>query len=169
MSDNARAAQDFTLQLDKVAEKFSLPFAKVMRIIGLDALERIVRRTPVGDPDYWQGHPKGTPPGNAKPPPGYIGGNARNNWWTSLNEPLTNPQGRPADKSEQNASTVEGAASISQAQLGDTIFIQNGVPYILKLEDGTQSPRQAPNGMVAVTFEELEQHFSQMLEQELLQ
>lgn len=160
---NADQARDFNVNLDQVASKFGVSAERALRTIALDALERIVRRTPVGDPDYWKGHPKGNPPGNAKAPLGYIGGNARNNWWVSVNEELTNPQGRSPNKAASNEATNEGGVTISSAKLGDKVFIQNGVPYILKLEDGTQSPRQAPDGMVAITFFELEDHFLKVM------
>ena len=38
--------------------------------------------------------------------------------------------------------------------LGENVFITNNVPYIIELEDG-HSKRQAPAGMVAVTFANL--------------
>ena len=142
---------------------------RAMHIISLDAFERVIRLTPVGDPDYWKGHPKGTPPGNASPPPGYVGGNARNNWWFSLNKELAPAQAskRKPNKSPNNQAYAQMTAGVLKSKLGDRLVFQNGVPYILKLENGTGSPRQAPNGMVALAFQQLVTHFQKVMSKEL--
>lgn len=158
---------EFDLAIDAAAEKFGLSAERAMQTICLDAFERVIRRTPVGDPEYWVGHPKGNPPGDATPPPGYVGGNARNNWWLSINKDVESPSGRTANASEQNEAYAEMTAGVLQSKLGDRIVLQNGVPYIMGLEAGTGSPRQAPNGMVALTFAEMQQHFSKIMEKEL--
>lgn len=165
----ANSTQDFDLAIDKISEKFGMSMERAMHTISLDAFERVVRLTPVGDADYWKGHPKGTPPGNRKKPPGYIGGNARNNWWFSLNKELAanQAQGRKPNKSPNNQAYAQMTAGVLKSKLGDRLVFQNGVPYILKLENGTGSPRQAPNGMVALAFQMLKTHFAQVLGQEL--
>lgn len=159
--DNKSAAVEFNVNLDKVAKKLNLELATLFRALAARLFENIVRRTPVGDADYWQGHPKGTPSGNAKPPPGYIGGNARNNWWLSRNEKNNSPRGR-----SPGLGGVEALAGIelgtATAELGDVLHFQNGVPYIMKLESGTGSPRQAPHGMVAITLAEAETFYENL-------
>lgn len=160
-STNQDAAREFNVDLDKVAARLNLRLADLFRALAARLFENVVRRTPVGDPDYWQGHPKGVPSGNAKAPPGYIGGNARNNWWFSRNEKNNRPSGR-----SPGLGGVESLAGIqlgtATAELGDVLHLQNGVPYILKLEAGTGSPRQAPNGMVSLTLAEAEAFYDNL-------
>lgn len=157
---NASNAQEFGLQLDKVAEKFNVKMVDIFRAVSARAFENVVRRTPVGDPEYWAGHPKGNPSGKNKPPRGYVGGNAKNNWWFSLNSPNDQARGRSPDKANQNEALNSAVSGLATAQLGDVAHFQNGVPYILKLEAGTQSPRQAPAGMVAITMAEIETFYA---------
>lgn len=160
---NEQSAREFSLDIDRIAQVFGMKAEKAFRTIALNNYEEIIRRTPVGDPDYWKGHPKGNPSGNARPPKGYLGGTARNNWWFSINTPYPSPSGRSANKSQNNQAMNAATVGVMSAKLGDTLYFQNGVPYILKLENGTQSPRQAPYGMVAVTLANTELHFIKAL------
>lgn len=71
-------------------------------------------------------------------------GRARGNWQSSINRPL-----------ETIDPSTEGyATTVAQAQLGDSIFFINNLPYIKKLEDGSSD--QAPAGMVKVTVAEFQ-------------
>ena len=97
------------------------------RIAG-KVLEGVVKRTPVDT------------------------GHARGNWQTTVNS---------TTEQELDTEDKDGAETIGEGQLVlaglepfETIFIQNNVPYILELEEGTGS-KQAPEGMVAVTLAEL--------------
>lgn len=45
---------------------------------------------------------------------------------------------------------AEGAGQILQAKLGDNVYIQNNLPYALRLENGHS--QQAENGIYALTF-----------------
>jgi len=159
------STKEFDLAIDAAAAKFGLSIEAAFRAISFDAFERVVRRTPVGDADYWVGHPKGNPPGNRKPPPGYVGGYARNNWWFSKNTNDNKATGRRPGSGTGFEAFAAIQLGVLGAKIGDTISIQNGVPYIWRLEAGTLSPRQAPHGMVAITFAEIQTHFQQMLNQ----
>ncbi|MDA3442642.1 hypothetical protein ABIC56_002796 [Acinetobacter bereziniae] len=44
----------------------------------------------------------------------------------------------------------EGAEKILQAKLGDTVYLQNNLPYALRLENGHS--QQAPSGIYGLTF-----------------
>lgn len=46
---------------------------------------------------------------------------------------------------------AEGAGQILQAKLGDSVYIQNNLPYALRLENG-HSQQQAPLGIYSLTF-----------------
>lgn len=134
----------FSLDLKKFAEKAGDNSDKVVRKVVTDVGSRVVMRTPVGDPDYWQ----------SPPPPGYAGGRARANWQYGEGSPK---------KTEIKAEDKTGAESISnisksvpQKAGGKIHYISNNVPYIMALESGKGSPRQAPNGMVGVTVSEFQ-------------
>ncbi len=60
----------FTLQLKAFAEKAKGNADLVVRKVVLDIGTRVVLRSPVGDPDLWEG----------KAPKGYVGGRFRGNW-----------------------------------------------------------------------------------------
>ena len=47
---------------------------------------------------------------------------------------------------------AEGAGQILQAKLGDSVYIQNNLPYALRLENG-HSQQQAPNGVYALSYQ----------------
>lgn len=145
----------------------SFPARQVTQIVrrtALDALRRIVRRTPVDT------------------------GRARGNWQVSLGEPA---QGQLATLDTKGGATIAaGQQKLAQIGLGvatgelpPIVWISNNVPYILVLEEGgfippdpgpSKDPRarregqvlvkggfsvQAPRGMVAVSVEELLQTF----------
>lgn len=99
-------------------------FIVFVRFIGIEALTRIVLRTPVDT------------------------GRARGNWQLSLNS--------PEESVLERAGISIGAETgkLDELQLGDVIWLANNVPYIEALENGHSS--QAPEGMVALTFAELE-------------
>lgn len=161
MSDNLAA---FNLELDRIAK--TLPEEQVTtvhRALTLDALTRIVQRTPV---DL---------------------GRARGNWQTTIGAPAENVL-EIVDK-EGGATISKGASVASKIPPFSQSFISNNVDYILVLEEGgfipkdpgpSKDPRgkpgsgkkgdrwgrvlvrggfsvQSPQGMVAVTFEELNQ------------
>lgn len=46
---------------------------------------------------------------------------------------------------------AEGAGQILQAKLGDLVYVQNNLPYALRLENG-HSQQQAPLGIYSLTF-----------------
>lgn len=46
---------------------------------------------------------------------------------------------------------AEGAGQILQAKLGDSVYIQNNLPYALRLENGHS--QQAPLGVFALAFQ----------------
>lgn len=46
---------------------------------------------------------------------------------------------------------AEGAGQILQAKLGDSVYIQNNLPYALRLENGHSD--QTPHGVYALAFQ----------------
>ena len=132
----------FTKNIDK--DHFS-PF---MRKIAIEALKRVVEKTPVGNPSLWKG----------KPPAGYTGGQARGNWQVSIDVPIEGISTLiDASGSTAIMTGLQEIAALKDKGIGSIIFISNNLPYILRLEDGHST--QAPEGMVSLTIEELRTMF----------
>ena len=72
-------------------------------------------------------------------------GRARGNWFPSLNAPATGIDEGARDKSGSQAIAAVTSTAL-QAELGDTVWLTNNLPYILPLENGHSG--QAPEGMV---------------------
>lgn len=125
MSSNIRA---FEISLRASAANIVGPkVATFQRKIALEALSRIVLRTPVDT------------------------GRARGNWMVSIG----NLRPRFSEKSDkQGQETISrGSAELIELVAFQDIYISNSLPYILRLEHGYS--RQAPNGMVSLTLAEL--------------
>lgn len=132
----------FTIDLRKFEGKTEKVMHLVAKKVTFDVGSRVVKRTPVGDPTYWQ----------SPPPVGYVGGRARANWQHALNLNTTT-----FDKIDKSGAVTIGQilASIPDKAGGKVHYIFNNVPYILRLESGTHS-LQAPQGMAAVTVAEFD-------------
>ena len=110
---------------------------------ALATLGPVVRGTPVGNAALWKANPSGTP---RKPPPGYAGGRARGNWTVSIGS---------EDSNELNTRDKSGSGTISKGRAvlsrysppWKTVFIQNNVPYIQRLNEG-HSKQARPGGFV---------------------
>lgn len=85
-------------------------------------------------------------------------GRARGNWIASLNSPARVTGKRSPDPSGARAIS-EGTRKIETWRTRDgSIFWINGVPYILRLENGSSS--QAPSGMVALALQAAAKEFA---------
>lgn len=105
---------------------------------ALAVLRNVVKATPVGDPTLWQ-YPVA--------PPGYVGGHARRNWAVSTAKPIDQLKGRPGKGGGAGAAAQsainEGTRRINSYSVqSKRIYIQNNVPYIVRLNNGhsTQMP-----------------------------
>ncbi|HEF8772049.1 TPA: hypothetical protein RG734_001024 [Providencia stuartii] len=91
-----------------------------------------------------------------KAPSGYTGGRFRGNWQVTFDTPAEGETGR-IDKSG-NMTTSVGKYVLEQFKVGTTaIYFTNNVPYAYPLEMGHS--KQAPNGMIAITAENVGQFF----------
>lgn len=98
------------------------------------ALSSVTLATPVGNPTLWQN------PNNA--PPGYVGGRARGNWQIGIG---VEKQGETGTIDGSGASTIGiGRSVLAGYKLGEQIIINNNVPYIVPLSQGSST--QAPAG-----------------------
>lgn len=119
------SARDFAIDLKKFGEITREQGRVIFRKIALDLDARIVLGTPVDT------------------------GRARGNWFPSINTPSSRVDLSASDKSGGSAiSAAQGIVTV--ADLGDTIWFTNNLPYILPLENGHS--KQAPIGMVDVNL-----------------
>jgi len=123
----------FSRDIKKFGDKTKRAANNIFRGTALDLFGKIVKRTPVGNPDLWK----------SKPPPGYTGGRLRGHWTATLNKP-----------SEAVDNGDDSQITISRAKIGDSIFIVNNLPYAGAVENGHST--QAPHGMVKITVAEFE-------------
>lgn len=104
-------------------------------VIGLG--ERIVERSPVGNPTLWK---------EGSAPPGYVGGRFRANWQHGHG---TQPSGTFQDVDASGAVSINRiVASVKAAPGAGVHFLVNSLPYAEALENGHSS--QAPRGMVGL-------------------
>ena len=99
----------------------------VQKKVALEALTRIVNRTPVDT------------------------GRARGGWAITLTSP-SQAKSRRADR-DGGGTISQGAQRLEALKPYSVVWITNNVDYIRYLEQGTS--KQAPNGMVAITLQEL--------------
>lgn len=84
-------------------------------------------------------------------------GTARGNWNVEINkiDDSTN------EGNQTYHALTEGKNTIDKFKMGDIIYFTNALPYINRLEYGW-SERQAPNGMMRLTYQELKNHFKRI-------
>lgn len=132
----AGTAAEFSVQIDVAFEGMMENLKTVIRAIALEALKRIVNRTPVDT------------------------GRARGNWFVSIagsDEFTVTTEVDPGG----NVAISRGSQVIATYQQQDDfpiITIYNNLPYINRLENGYSG--QSPQGMVAVTAAELQTEVS---------
>jgi hypothetical protein len=126
------SARNFALDLKKFGEVTREQAKIIFRKISLELDARIVLSTPVDT------------------------GRARGNWFPSLNSPSSRIEMDARDKGGAGAmSAAQGIINI--ADLGETIWFTNNLPYILPLENGHSG--QAPEGMVDVNLNAVAAHY----------
>lgn len=127
----------FALDIRKFATKAVENANTVTREVVGGVIAEVDRRSPVGDPSYWQN----------PPPPGYRPGLFRGNWQLSVDMPTLTETGR-IDPTGAEA-TAENLAAIPEQAFGHVYYLTNNVPYANRIENGWS--RQAPAGVVGLT------------------
>lgn len=95
-----------------------------------------------------------------KAPSGYTGGRFRGNWQVTFDTPADGETGR-IDKSGRMTVSM-GNYVLEHFKVGmSTIYFTNNVPYAYPLEMGHS--KQAPNGMVAITAQNVSQFFREAM------
>ncbi len=124
----------FNAEITKFVDVLTpLEVVSVQKKIALEALKRIVLKTPVDT------------------------GRCRGNWQVNLTTPGEGFDPEQFDKSGSGSLSNGMAVITSVKKPFQIIWISNNVPYVIYLEDGTS--KQAPRGMVSLTVEELRQMF----------
>jgi hypothetical protein len=121
----------FNKEIDDFVKKVPQKALLIQKKTVLEALRRLVLKTPVDT------------------------GHARMNWQVTIGNPA-NEEIEGYDK-EGKKTIARGLAAIKDLSAYKVVWISNNVTYIEFLEDG--SSKQAPEGMLAVTVEELRMMF----------
>ena len=127
-------ARGFAIELDRELDVVISKWDQTIRRISLDALARVVEKTPVDT------------------------GRARANWFVQIGGAGVKIT-EDVDKSDKGQDTVAKESNVIgtfKLKDGDQVIsLYNNLPYVNRLENGW-SKIQAPAGMVAVTVAELE-------------
>lgn len=131
MSGYQTGSNSFALDLSKFAKNANADMKLVVKKIAFESFKRIILRTPVDT------------------------GRARANWGVAIGKPRTGMFVESSDKSGGGTinAAMSGVEQFVAAGADGSIFLTNNVPYIGPLEYG--SSKQAPQGMVRVTVEEM--------------
>lgn len=133
---------NFAVDLNKWIAKTNENIEKLVREVVIGLSERVIERTPVGNPDLWKG----------PPPPGYVGGRARANWQYGFG---AEPEGDLPDIDASGKASINRIVAGAKASPAAGIhYIVNNLPYAQALEDGHST--QAPNGMVGLAVVEFQ-------------
>ncbi|OCG46001.1 hypothetical protein A9G28_11010 [Gilliamella sp. Fer1-1] len=142
MSNSNNFISSINAFVDKAKAKNEL----VVKKASLEILQDIIRMSPVGQPELWQGYA----------PKGYTGGRFRGNWQVTFDIPATNELDR-IDPSGMDT-LKDGIEQIGRYTGGvQSIYFTNNLPYSVRLEFGHS--KQAPNGMVRVAALNAQVHF----------
>lgn len=132
--------EQFARNMAVLAERVTRRASDVTRKTAAVVLRDVVMGTPVGNPTLWRKQP---------PPPGYVGGRARGNWFVNVGSASSEVREVSGMGTGESAMS-EGQTNIDRAQSGDEIHLTNNLPYIVPLNEG--SSQQAPAGFVEVAI-----------------
>jgi hypothetical protein len=110
---------------------------KMVRGTVIGCASRIIKRTPVGNPDIWAG----------RAPVGYAGGTLRGNWQPSIGQPESSAITR-TDKTGGLVS-ADIAREGQRLNIGAVFYMANNLPYAARVEFEAWS-KQAPQGMMRI-------------------
>lgn len=121
----------FNREVTQFAKSIPGKVTVMQKKIVLEALRRLVKKTPVDT------------------------GRARGNWQVTIGSPV---DGQLDKKDPEGDSTIAiGLAALAGLPPFQVVWISNNVDYIEFLEEGSSG--QAPEGMLAITIEELRNMF----------
>tara|TARA_R110000764_G_C10736646_1_gene350207 strand:- start:50 stop:451 length:402 start_codon:yes stop_codon:yes gene_type:complete len=129
-------AQNFSIQINNDWKAKEKDILKIFARIENDALTGIVMKSPVDT------------------------GRFRSNWSVSVSVPDLTILPKSTIKSASQVVT-EGRNKIKANKKLTNVYIQNNLPYAMRLENGWS--KQAPTGMVAITVNELKHKYNGMI------
>jgi hypothetical protein len=142
-------AGSFIFDLDRFTRHATTNINDVVRGIVLGLGREVVKRSPVGDPEWWRGVQ--VSPGvyeHAEVPDGYVGGHFKGNWQHGIGVmPLT--QFDTIDRSG-GASIERIQSTLTANAAGKIHYLVNNLPYSIRIENGW-SWHQAPRGVVGLS------------------
>ncbi len=121
----------FNASIARFAKENPAKFKVVRDKLALQGLSGVVRKTPVDT------------------------GRARGNWQVSTGSPASGDIDN--EDSNGNGTISDGNGTIVSAPPFGVVYIANNLPYIERLENGHS--KQAPAGMLELTFQELQSQF----------
>ncbi|HUS74348.1 MAG TPA: hypothetical protein VMY06_14915 [Sedimentisphaerales bacterium] len=137
----------FNSEITHFAKSIPGKVTVMQKKVVLEALRRLVEKTPV-DTGRARGNWQAT---IGSPAEGQVGGN----WPKTGGPPKTE---RPPLRPEDNQVIAKGLAALVGLPPFQVVWISNNLDYIEELEHG--SSKQAPEGMLAITIEELRNMFT---------
>lgn len=146
----------FSSEMSRFSEETQRRIERVVIGASFELSRKIIKRTPVGNPDLWVYFDRSTGQyvdyvAALGLPEGYTGGSARGNWQASINTPVRT-ETNEIDKT--GAATIAEMSRVAQQSVGKVFYLTNNLPYINRLEfEGWSS--QAPLGMVRISFAEM--------------
>ena len=148
----------FSLDLSKAIGRVKGNSENIIRGTLIELSNRIIKRTPVGNPELWiyNAGTKDSPRyvdyiAYRGFPNGYVGGSLRGAWQASKGSPDFSLSKRVQD-SESGAASAAAFSVADTVRFGDTFYLTNPLPYANRVERGWST--QAPVGMVRVTVME---------------
>jgi hypothetical protein len=133
MTDNGRAIADFSSELDAEWVEIQGGIRDAVIYITNEALAKVTEKSPVDT------------------------GHFQNNWLVSIGQPDESTTESIGTFAAKSAGAIAAYASVTGFPV---IYLQNNLPYALRIENGWSS--QAPAGVVAMTVAELEVEWSRM-------
>lgn len=116
----------------------------IIRGVIFEIGDRLIQRSPVGDPKNWK----------SPPPPGYVGGHFRGNWQYSYGSPIETETDRIDSAGRATLAALKTGAMVSK--VAGVHWISNNLPYAERLENGW-SGQALPGGIVGLTEMEFPQ------------
>ena len=136
----------FAPEIKALMAKAKIDLDLVVRKVTFELFNKIVLRSPVGNPSLWAG----------PAPKGYVGGRFRANWNVSRGT----PNYTISNSTNSNRGSKEAAKALTY-KTGGVVYLTNGLPYAKKLEDGYST--QAPIGFVKISIVEFERQLKNAL------
>lgn len=131
-------AQEFNNDLKSWDQALQQEMNLVIRKVGLEMLQRVILKSPVDT------------------------GHFRHNWQLTVNN-TTDTELAGEDKGGTATIARESPKLLGALPPGPLVYIQNPVPYAERLENGW-SQRQAPQGMLRLTLQELATAYNMKVE-----